>query len=300
MAGPRCAPPPSGGRILYVAARGARSPPRGADARLRSLARAAYAPRTGRRRFDACAERRPSRGASSHARGLRRARAAPPLPRGLDDGRAQRRAPARARCANGRDGSHRTGRAARCPAHGARGLPLRGERHGRRPRSAAPRRARPARGRRELRSGRRLRLGAARATPRAAACSCSASSAQSAARWPRAIRAELLRSRHDVQLHTRARRAARQVREPQPPARASTRRRTRLAAGLDDDIELPRGFLDRFLFLAERFSLASPSPRTGCTPTPRGRVTAAERERRARDRLRRDRPGDRLRARDLR
>lgn len=72
--------------------------------------------------------------------------------------------------------------------------------------------------------------------------------------------AELARSRHDVELHTA------------PPAGAGKfENLNRLlaehpAAGhdwlivLDDDVQLPRGFLDRFVFLCERFDLALAQP----------------------------------------
>ena len=79
-----------------------------------------------------------------------------------------------------------------------------------------------------------------------------------------AMHAELLRSRHDVELHT---------------CLADTRGKfenLNLLLGaqvggpptpdhdwllmIDDDVELPRGFLDRFLFLCERFSLTLAQP----------------------------------------
>jgi len=75
-----------------------------------------------------------------------------------------------------------------------------------------------------------------------------------------AIRAELLRSRHDVELHTR------------PPLERGRFENLNLLLRahppgdhdwlliVDDDVELPRGFLDRFLFLCERFSLALAQP----------------------------------------
>jgi len=74
------------------------------------------------------------------------------------------------------------------------------------------------------------------------------------------IRAELLRSRHDVELHTCA-----------PQGLGKFENLNRLLAEhppgehdwlliVDDDIELPRGFLDRMLFLCERFSLALAQP----------------------------------------
>ena len=94
---------------------------------------------------------------------------------------------------------------------------------------------------------------------------------------------------------------ARQVREPQPAARRRTRRRTRLAARVDDDVELPRGFLDRFVFLCERFSLHA---RAAGAPAALARRVAADApacgQRGARDALRRDRAGDGVRARDVR
>jgi GT2 family glycosyltransferase len=75
-----------------------------------------------------------------------------------------------------------------------------------------------------------------------------------------AIRKEMLRSRHQVELHTHA-----------PEGRGKFENLNLLLAAhpadacdwllvVDDDIELPRGFLDRFLFLCERFSLALAQP----------------------------------------
>jgi GT2 family glycosyltransferase len=75
-----------------------------------------------------------------------------------------------------------------------------------------------------------------------------------------AIRAELLRSRHDVRLHTCP-----------PGGDGKFANLNRLLAAhpaqdsdwllvVDDDVELPHGFLDRFLFLCERFSLQLAQP----------------------------------------
>jgi hypothetical protein len=75
-----------------------------------------------------------------------------------------------------------------------------------------------------------------------------------------AIREELLRSRHDVRVHT-----------CQPGAAGKFENLNRLLAAhpldghdwllvVDDDVELPRGFLDRFLFLCERFELTLAQP----------------------------------------
>jgi len=75
-----------------------------------------------------------------------------------------------------------------------------------------------------------------------------------------AIREELLRSRHQVEMHTCP-----------PGGRGKFENLNLLLADhpadahdwllvVDDDIELPRGFLDRFLFLCERFSLSLAQP----------------------------------------
>jgi hypothetical protein len=84
----------------------------------------------------------------------------------------------------------------------------------------------------------------------------------------RAIEAELLSSRHDVELHTcpAAGRGKFENLNLLLAAQGSGR-----AGGIpipdhdwllvfDDDVELPRGFLDRFLFLCERFSLVLAQP----------------------------------------
>ncbi len=75
-----------------------------------------------------------------------------------------------------------------------------------------------------------------------------------------AIAAELLRSRHRVELHTCA-----------PGERGKFENLNLMLAAhppdpfdwllvIDDDVQLPRGFLDRFLFLCERFSLVLAQP----------------------------------------
>jgi hypothetical protein len=80
------------------------------------------------------------------------------------------------------------------------------------------------------------------------------------ARLAGAIAAELARSRHAVELRTTA-----------PAGAGKFENLNRLLAGhpaaghdwlivIDDDVELPRGFLDRFLFLCERFSLTLAQP----------------------------------------
>jgi GT2 family glycosyltransferase len=98
-----------------------------------------------------------------------------------------------------------------------------------------------------------------------------------------AIGEELLRSRHDVELHT-----------SDANGRGKFENLNRLLAlhpadghdwllVIDDDVELPRGFLDRFLFLCERFSLALAQPAHrlhshAAWPVTRRRVGSAVRE----------------------
>jgi hypothetical protein len=75
------------------------------------------------------------------------------------------------------------------------------------------------------------------------------------------LRAELLRSRHDVALH---------LAPPAPGAGKWANVNAALAAAplcgadwlviVDDDVVLPRGFLDRFLLLAERFGFELAQP----------------------------------------
>ncbi len=75
-----------------------------------------------------------------------------------------------------------------------------------------------------------------------------------------AIRAELERSRHDVELHTIAPGDSGKFENlngllSEHPAEGHD-----WLLVIDDDVELPRGFLDRFLFLSERFSLTLAQP----------------------------------------
>jgi hypothetical protein len=74
------------------------------------------------------------------------------------------------------------------------------------------------------------------------------------------IRAELARSRHRVELHTcpphgRGKFESLDALLAEHPPGASD-----WLLVLDDDVELPHGFLDRFIFLCERFSLALAQP----------------------------------------
>jgi hypothetical protein len=110
-------------------------------------------------------------------------------------------------------------------------------------------------------SGRRLRLRqAARSSPPARSVLALSVQREENARLSAAIGAELMASRHRVELLTTA-----------PEGRGKFESLNALLAGhpmqdhdwllvVDDDVELPRGFLDRFLFLCERFSLALAQP----------------------------------------
>ncbi len=119
------------------------------------------------------------------------------------------------------------------------------------------------------------------------------------------VRAELERSRHEVELHTCP-----------PGGMGKFENLNRLLAErgdgtpvaehdwllvVDDDIELPRGFLDRVLFLCERFRPAA-GPAGAPSALARGLAgyQAPVGERRARDAFRGDRPRDRVRAGDIR
>ena len=113
----------------------------------------------------------------------------------------------------------------------------------------------------EVLSGRRARLALAarRRPPRRRVLVVGVERAEHYALAARA-QAELKRSRHDVELH---------VAPPQEQGKFENLNRllaAHPAAGhdwlivLDDDIELPHGFLDRFLFLCERFELSLAQP----------------------------------------
>ncbi len=113
----------------------------------------------------------------------------------------------------------------------------------------------------ELLSGRRLRLElAARHAPPLRRVLALGVERPERRELAAAIRAELLRSRHDVELHTC----------PADERGKFENLNLLLAAHpadghdwllvFDDDVELPRGFLDRFLFLCERFSLTLAQP----------------------------------------
>jgi Glycosyl transferase family 2 len=113
----------------------------------------------------------------------------------------------------------------------------------------------------ELASGRRLRLAlAARHAPPLRRVLVLGVERPERRRLAEGVWAELRSSRHDVELYTSA-----------PGGLGKFENLNRLLAGrpaaghdwllvVDDDVELPGGFLDRFLFLCERFSLQLAQP----------------------------------------
>ncbi len=72
--------------------------------------------------------------------------------------------------------------------------------------------------------------------------------------------AELLRSRHDVEVHTTTAGASGKFENLNRLLAAHPADAHDWLLVLDDDVVLPRGFLDRFLFLCERFSLTLAQP----------------------------------------
>jgi GT2 family glycosyltransferase len=75
-----------------------------------------------------------------------------------------------------------------------------------------------------------------------------------------AIERELLRSRHEVELHTVAPEGAGKFENLNRLLAAHPAARYDWLMVIDDDVVLPRGFLDRALFLCERFSLTLAQP----------------------------------------
>jgi GT2 family glycosyltransferase len=242
-----------GARVLYVANAAVEHRRTGRDARLRSLSRAAHARGCANRRFD---ERRGE--APSLAREL--------LTLGGCIGHVvRRRCPAGLTMVAHSAGRLREGLAARgnTPAPPAAGEDfLSGASGTVGGRDAIRRRLRDrAADTWELASGRRLLLdrAARREPPRRAVLVIGVQRAEHG-ELSRRIRAELLSSRHDVAMHWRP-----------PRGKGKFENLNRLLAEhpaddrdwllvVDDDVELPRGFLDRFLFLCERFSLQLAQP----------------------------------------
>jgi GT2 family glycosyltransferase len=114
---------------------------------------------------------------------------------------------------------------------------------------------------REIASGRRARLArAARSQPPARRVLVLGVERPEHRALSAAIRAELATSRHEVELHlappgTRGKFENIDALLSEHPAAAHD-----WLLVVDDDVSLPRGFLDRFLFLAERFELALAQP----------------------------------------
>jgi Glycosyl transferase family 2 len=75
-----------------------------------------------------------------------------------------------------------------------------------------------------------------------------------------AIRAELESSRHDVRMHTALAGRAGKFENLNRLLAAHAAKGHDWLLVVDDDVELPAGFLDRFLFLCERFSLTLAQP----------------------------------------
>ncbi len=261
-------------RVLYVARASVAHRRAGADARLRALARGAYARGRAARRFDArrgqapalAAELATLAGCTGHV--LRRR-----CPAGLTmvaHSVGRLREGLRERTPGGSHGPAASAPTPATAAGGAGGPPtddfLSGTSGTVGGLDGARREATDAAVNAwELLSGRRLRLDlAARHAPPLRRVLILGIERPERRELAAAIRAELLRSRHDVELHTTP-----------PGDRGKFENLNLLLAArgggtpipghdwllvVDDDVELPRGFLDRFLFLCERFSLALAQP----------------------------------------
>jgi GT2 family glycosyltransferase len=268
-----------GARVLYVAGASVEHRREGADARLRSLARASYTRGRAARRFDAWRGQAPSlaaelftlAGCLGHV--VRRrcpagltmaAHSWGRLREGLRESRAHARDQAGGRAgANGSGATAKSISAADELAAGAGPDDFLSGASGAVGGFDAVRREAldEALDAWQLLNGRRLRLGlAARHAPPLQRVLALGVERPERRELAAAIRAELLSSRHDVELHTCA-----------PGAHGKFENLNLLlaehsAAGhdwllvVDDDVELPRGFLDRFLFLCERFSLTLAQP----------------------------------------
>ena len=271
-----------GARVLYVADAALEHRRAGADAQLRSLTRAAYARGRASRRFDGWRGEAPSRGRELLTLGgclghvLRRrcpaglvsvAHSAGRLRESLQ-GQPDVRRPETGAAVNSASGSHAGEADPRddflSGASGAVGG-VDAIRRGMRDEAVNAW---------ELASGRRLRLdlAARRSPPRRRVLVLGVERPEHRA-LAQGIRSELLRSRHRVELHFgepgdlgKFENLNRMLAE-----RAGEIGRAGEEGGptipdhdwlllIDDDILLPRGFLDRFLFLAERFSLDLAQP----------------------------------------
>lgn len=264
-----------GSRTLYVAAATVEHRRAGADARLRALSRGAYVRGRAARRFDERRGRAPSTarelatlaGCAGHVvrnrcpAGLTMvAHSAGRLREALAGGGAQ---PAGARASDApADGSANGGGSDHGGAPGPRDDFLSGTSGTVGGLDALRRGVRDeAMSARELLDGTRLRLALAarREPPPRRVLALSVVRPERAA-LAAAMRAELARSRHTVELRTRppdglGKFENLNVLLTEHPARGHD-----WLLVVDDDVELPRGFLDRFLFLCERFSLSLAQP----------------------------------------
>ncbi len=257
------------GRVLYVAAASVEHRRVGDDARLSALSRTAYARGRAARRFDARRGSAPTLARESltlaacvgHV--VRRrcpagvtmvAHSAGRLREGLRERRAHGRASPRATGAASPPASVNGARAVDDFLSGASGTVgglgamLRAVRD-------------EAVDARELAGGRRLRLALAarRQPPRRRVLVLGVERPKHSALAARA-HAELLRSRHDVELHFAPVGAAGKFENLNRLLAAHPAAGHDWLLVLDDDVALPRGFLDRFVFLCERFSLALAQP----------------------------------------
>ncbi len=272
------------GRVLYVAAAALDHRREGADARLRALARAARHRGRAARRFDAWREADSAPGLAREARTLiacaghvvrRRcpngltmvAHSIGRLEQGLREARAGRpAAPCGANAAAG--GARRTTAAVGAASVPATATPRDGFLSGESGtvggldavRRELQDRALDAR---ELLGLRRARLARAarRLPPRRSVLVLSVERPQHH-QLTEAVHAELARSRHDVELRTGGPGEAGKFENLNRLLGDAPPRHDWLLV-VDDDVLLPRGFLDRFLFLAERFrfDLAQPAHR---------------------------------------
>jgi GT2 family glycosyltransferase len=240
-----------GARVLYVGRAAVDHRRTGADARLRALARTAHARGRAARRFDARRGQAPS-----SARELRTLA-------GCAWHVVRRRCPAGLTMV-----AHSAGRVRECMGHEPQPTPLDAEDFLSGQSGTVGGLDGIVRGLRdattetwEIASARRLRLNlAARHKPPLRRILAIGVVRPEYATLAAGVRAELERSRHEVELHTCP-----------PGKRGKFENLNRLLAEhpacgrdwllvVDDDIELPRGFLDRLLFLCERFDLQLAQP----------------------------------------
>jgi GT2 family glycosyltransferase len=268
-----------GARTLYVADAAVEHRRAGADARLRALARGTYVRGMAARRFDATRAQAPPlrvelatlTGCIAHVL-VRRCPAAITMVTHswgrLHEGLRERAgASPSARAPAGIDGPERGARHARAGGQMGAGNPasddfLSGGSGAVGGFDAVRREAGDvALDAWEILSARRLRLGlAARHAPPLRRVLALAVQRPQLRAQAAAIDAELLRSRHDVELHTCAPEGRGKFESLNALLREHPPERHDWLLVCDDDVALPHGFLDRLLFLCERFSLALAQP----------------------------------------